>query len=139
MPYLGRNDCEKGQEFAGGNMKRLYALHVREFVMLCVSIFIFMVTIHEGTAFHNRKTAHLKTITLKRRTDKWAGASHGDGDPQVKRAIDNENVRPMKDTNGYFITTVLNHKRNLIASLHTGETKPRISNGKVHIIKELHF
>ena len=117
-------------------MKRLYALYERAFVMLSVSLFIFMVTVHEGSAFRNRKTAHLNTITLKRRTDKWAGAPHRDGDPLVKSAIDNKNVKSMKDINGYFITTVSNHRRNTIASFHTGETRPRKFRGKVHTIKD---
>lgn len=61
-------------------MKCLYVFYVREFVMLCVFIFIFMVMIYEGIVFYNRKIVYLKIIILKWRIDKWVGVLYGDGD-----------------------------------------------------------
>ena len=131
MPCLRRNDRQKDKELAGRNMKSLYALHGRVFVMLALTLFILMVTICLGDAFHNRKNAHLKTIYLKRGTTKLAGASHRVSNPQNRSPSDNTNVKPMKDTNGYLITAGSKRKRNKISLSRIGKTRARKTRGKV--------
>ena len=95
-------------------MKSVYARPGRAFVMLVLSLLIFMATVPVGNGFYYRKKAYLKTIQLRRRTFKWARGSGSIDHKENQRPLDNTNIKRIKVTNGLPITADFRRKKKYI-------------------------
>lgn len=85
-------------------MKRVYARPGRAFVMMVLSLLIFMATVPVGNGFYNRKKAYLKTNQLRRETFKWAGESDNGHHQGNQSPLDNTNSKRVKVAFGLPMT-----------------------------------
>jgi len=105
-------------------MKRVYARPGRAFVMLLLSLLIFMATVSVGNGFYDRKKAYFKTIQLGRGIFKWARGSDI-GDHQ-----ENANIKRFKMANGLPITAGFRRKRKYTLG-DSGKSRSKRGKGKV--------
>lgn len=111
-------------------MNRVYAWPGRAFVMLVLSLLIFMATVSVGNGFYGRKKAYLKTIQPRRGTFKWVRWS-GSGDHQENQSpSDNTNIKRVKVTNGFPITVGFRRKREYTLT-DSGSSRSKQGKGKV--------
>lgn len=111
-------------------MKRVYARPGGVFVMLPLSLLIFMATVPMGNGFYDRKKTYLKAIQLKRGTSKWVRGSESDDHPENQSPLDNTNIKRVKMTNGFSITPGLRRKRK-ITPADSGSSRLKRAKGKV--------
>lgn len=116
-------------------MKRVYAQPGRAFVMLILSLLIFMTTVPVGNGFYDRKKAYLKTNQLRRGPFKWARGSGSGRHQDNQSPLDNTNIKRVKVANGLPITAWF-RKYTLADS---GSSRSKRGKGKVQSCSELNF
>ena len=117
-------------------MKRVYARPGRAFVMLVLSLLIFMATVPVGNGFYNRKKAYLNTNQLRRGPFKWAiGSGSGRHQENSQSPLGNTNVKRVKVANGLAITA--RFRRYTLAD--SGSSRSKRGKGKMQGSSILNF